>query len=220
MCFSSAPMQIIQATETTGLPGSGTFMGTGVSSTGLFNPAATGLGSTSGSYSILYTYTTTKGCRDTASSSVIVWKVTADAGPGLIVFEGNSVTINPVVTGDNLSFAWSPPTFLNSSTIKNPVTTPKNDITYKLTVTGNNSCSAADTVRVAVLKTPVIPNAFSPNNDGINDVWNIQYLSSYADASIEVYNRYGGWYTGQYDTISRGMEHIMESLCLLAFIIT
>jgi gliding motility-associated-like protein len=124
--------------------------------------------------------------------AVIVWKVTADAGPGLIVFEANSATINPVVTGDNLSFAWSPPTFLNSTTIKNPVTTPKNDITYKLTVTGNNSCSAADTVRVTVLKTPVIPNAFSPNNDGVNDVWNIQYLSSYADASIEVYNRYGG----------------------------
>jgi len=36
-----------------------------------------------------------------------------------------------------------------------------------------------------------IPNAFSPNNDGINDVWNIPALSSYADCSVQIFNRYG-----------------------------
>ena len=32
---------------------------------------------------------------------------------------------------------------------------------------------------------------FSPNNDGINDVWNIVGLSSYTDCMVEIYNRYG-----------------------------
>nr|MBA2744633.1 gliding motility-associated C-terminal domain-containing protein [Flavisolibacter sp.] len=38
---------------------------------------------------------------------------------------------------------------------------------------------------------PTIPNVFTPNKDGINDTWQIQYLESYPGAIIEVFNRYG-----------------------------
>jgi gliding motility-associated-like protein len=44
---------------------------------------------------------------------------------------------------------------------------------------------------VTVLKAPVIPNTFSPNNDGINDTWRIQHLESYPGALVQVYDRYG-----------------------------
>ncbi|CAN5341713.1 hypothetical protein BH09BAC6_BH09BAC6_23100 [soil metagenome] len=37
----------------------------------------------------------------------------------------------------------------------------------------------------------VIPNAFTPNGDGINDVWNIKSLSDYSQCNVFVYNRYG-----------------------------
>jgi gliding motility-associated-like protein len=36
-----------------------------------------------------------------------------------------------------------------------------------------------------------IPNAFTPNGDGVNDVWNIQELSSYPQCTVSVYSRYG-----------------------------
>jgi len=42
-----------------------------------------------------------------------------------------------------------------------------------------------------VYKNVVVPNAFSPNGDGINDVWQIRGLSSYPDAVLQVFNRYG-----------------------------
>ncbi|MFX8964974.1 gliding motility-associated C-terminal domain-containing protein, partial [Acinetobacter baumannii] len=42
-----------------------------------------------------------------------------------------------------------------------------------------------------VLKEPSIPNAFSPNGDGINDTWIIKYLESYPGATVDVFNRYG-----------------------------
>jgi len=36
-----------------------------------------------------------------------------------------------------------------------------------------------------------VPNAFSPNGDGINDTWEIRNLSAYPAGTIEIFNRYG-----------------------------
>jgi gliding motility-associated-like protein len=46
-------------------------------------------------------------------------------------------------------------------------------------------------VAVIILKSIKVPNAFSPNGDGINDSWKIQYLESYPGATVKVFNRYG-----------------------------
>jgi hypothetical protein len=69
---------------------------------------------------------------------------------------------------------------LNYDTLLKPISTPFADKLYTLTVTGNGGC-ANDTVRVRILLTPVIPNAFSPNGDGINDTWDITYLNNYVE---------------------------------------
>ena len=65
------------------------------------------------------------------------------------------------------------------------------DIIYKITVTSSDGCIASDAMKVTILKELKVPNAFSPNGDGINDTWNIQFLESYPGATIEVFNRYG-----------------------------
>ncbi len=36
-----------------------------------------------------------------------------------------------------------------------------------------------------------IPNAFSPNGDGINDVWKIGFIDKYPEAIVQVFNRWG-----------------------------
>ena len=62
---------------------------------------------------------------------------------------------------------------------------------YTLQVSSVEGCRASDEVLVKLLKQIKVPNAFSPNGDGINDTWVIQYLESYPDCTVDVYNRYG-----------------------------
>ena len=49
----------------------------------------------------------------------------------------------------------------------------------------------SDQVLIKVLKIPRIPNTFTPNGDGINDYWEIQYLKDYPNAKVQVFTRTG-----------------------------
>ncbi len=62
---------------------------------------------------------------------------------------------------------------------------------------GNSSYTAANpvsqllTVNQAITPPIIIPNVFTPNGDGINDVWNIKSLIDFPQCTVSVYNRYG-----------------------------
>lgn len=120
-----------------------------------------------------------------------------NAGDDKLVLEGEHVTMNATASGSGLTYAWTKDLIvttdlhLSSSTILNPVCTPVEDMYYTLTVTNNGGCPASDQVIVKVLKTPRIPNTFSPNGDGINDTWEIQYLKQYPFARVQVFTRTG-----------------------------
>jgi len=148
----------------------------------------------SGSFKIsLYAYNQ-QGCvSDTMVKTVTVHPYPKLVlGPNLKVLEFGMIPIKPkYVYGTALSYLWTPATDLSSDTAKVPICKPKTDITYQLTLTGIGNCSVSDTIFVKVLLAPVVPNVFSPNGDGINDTWRIQYLESYPGATIDVFNRYG-----------------------------
>jgi gliding motility-associated-like protein len=149
---------------------------------------------------------------DTAYKQVVIYpypKLTM--GPDLRMLQGGQITIKPAyIYGHGLQYLWTPASFLSSDTARNPIAMPDDDITYKLTVTGNGGCAVSDTIFIKVLKQPTVPNAFSPNGDGINDTWEIKYLDSYPGATIDVYDRYGlpvfhsDGYTVNWDGTSKG----------------
>jgi gliding motility-associated-like protein len=64
---------------------------------------------------------------------------------------------------------------------------------YKVTVTDANNCSVKDSVKIEPLNKSclIIPNAISPNNDNINDVWNIGRIELYPQMEIKIFNRWG-----------------------------
>ncbi|MES2329715.1 MAG: PKD domain-containing protein [Bacteroidota bacterium] len=166
-------------------------LGNGVSST-LQNPSHQY--NDSGFVDVSLYFTNADGClSDTAMKTLAIYpnpKLTLKHNE--LVLSGGTITITPqYVYGSQLQYLWTPATYLSSDTSVAPKCTPSDDITYKLTLTAQGGCSVSDTVFVKVLKGPEVPNVFTPNGDGINDTWKIRYLESYADATVEVYNRAG-----------------------------
>lgn len=189
VCNDAAPYQLTQAKEIWGiLSGTGQYSGTGVSANGTFNPRAAG----PGTHTLTYTFSADNGCSDIKTQTITVLSSpTVDAGRDQSILEGGEVQLMATATGNNLTYKWTPSAGLSRDDILQPIATPGQDITYKLTVTSDQGCIAIDDVFVQVLQNPEIPNTFTPNGDGINDEWNIKYLSSYPLATINVYNRYG-----------------------------
>ena len=68
---------------------------------------------------------------------------------------------------------------------------PQEDQTYLLTVRGRGNCISTDAMNMTVIRLPKPPNTFTPNGDGINDTWEIQYLDQYPDCQVEVYTSSG-----------------------------
>ena len=187
VCQEVPTVSLTQAQETTTIAGIGTFTGNGISGN-IFNPSLAGIGT----HVIKYTFVATNGCLDSASSSITVNPTpNANAGPDRTVLEGGTSTLLGSSTSSNVTYLWTPSTYLSSTTIPQPVTAAINDIDYTLTVTSDKNCKASDIVKVRVLKGPRVPNAFSPNGDGINDTWEIEFLDTYIGCTVEIFNIYG-----------------------------
>lgn len=187
ICQENPVATLNQAQETTGIPGVGVFSGPGIVGN-QFNPLSAGVGT----HTIRYTFTAANGCNTFKEQTVVVNPTpNANAGPDKTVLEGGNVTIDGATTSSNVTFLWTPNTMLSSNTIIRPVASPNDDITYNLKVTSDKGCVATDQVFIKVLKGPRVPNAFSPNGDGINDRWDIEFLDTYAGCIVEVFNIYG-----------------------------
>jgi gliding motility-associated-like protein len=187
VCIDAGTVQLA-ASELSGISGSGVYTGTAVSSSGLFNPATAG----PGTFTIDYIFTATNACADTISQTITVMASPTVTSEGdVTALQGGSVQLEVKAVGDSLTYLWSPAMGLSSTTVEDPFASPSSDITYTLTVTNNLGCSASAQVKVFVLQSPVIPNTFTPNGDGINDTWDIKYLDSYSDCTVQVFSRWG-----------------------------
>jgi gliding motility-associated-like protein len=172
--------------------GGGTYQwipATGLSSDIIANPVASPAITTD--YSVIVS--NQFACKDTAMVLVnVIEPPAADAGPDKWIIEGTSVKLLANATGQNISYSWSPALFINDPQALQPVVNPPRDTSYVLTVVSNDGCGiATDTMKLIVYKDIFIPSAFSPNNDGLNDVWNIPVLNVFPGFELTVFNRQG-----------------------------
>lgn len=147
-----------------------------------------------GNYQVNLKVSNTQGCTADVNKNIVVYlQPVIEAGPTFVVPVGTTVTFNAQANSPNLAFAWTSLTYgvVSNPSILRPSYIADQDGIFILTATGEGNCSATDTMAVKVLRPISIPNAFSPNGDGINDTWNIHNLGDYPMSVVEVFNRYG-----------------------------
>lgn len=89
------------------------------------------------------------------------------------------------------SYYWTPEGAVNPANILNPVVYPLVTTTYYLNVHSPEGCTARDSVTIHVTNA-MLPNAFSPNGDGLNDVFKLHIQDERVHLSdFSVYNRFG-----------------------------
>ncbi len=136
---------------------------------------------------------TSSSCRvfSNAVTITVNAKFTVDAGKDGYVLENSKFKIVAIAPA-NLIYKWSPAVNLDNASLLQPTFTAAETSTYKLEVTDPiTSCTAEDEVTIFVDPNIKIPDSFTPNGDGVNDLWEIQGLLGSIDVDISVFNRNG-----------------------------
>ena len=147
-----------------------------------------------------YAYSTENECgsfRDSIRVREISSGLGVSLGEDIHLIAGNTTVLSAYTnTGNTLRYQWSSATgdTLSCYYCPNPQIQPLENASFELVVTDSIGCTATDSVRVWVRQDiPVfVPNALSPDNNGIND-----RLFPYGAANINielfsVYDRWGG----------------------------
>jgi len=135
------------------------------------------------------------GCIFDTSIVIIEGKtLSIDLGPDLILDQGSPFSISAIVNvapNQIDSIIWYPSVCLNCFQLD---LIAEYDISYKVTAYSKNGCKAEDKIDIQVvpLRRVFIPNVFSPNGDGINDIFFISTGDEVKEiSSLQIYNRWG-----------------------------
>jgi gliding motility-associated-like protein len=205
--IDSVKVSTIPASDTTICPGSAALLSVFASGIGrdvsyLWSTSASTSSinaSPSGDHNYTVTATDSLGC--TGNVSVLVdtsnnashLNLQITAVPDSAAGPGDSVQLS-VPGGQLITFLWAPGKYLSDSTIQSPIAAPLIATDYCVTVTDDHNCTAEICKEIYVGIPPAeiaIPDAFSPDNDGKNDLYIIPAIDGTIIASVKIYDRWG-----------------------------
>jgi large repetitive protein len=116
-------------------------------------------------------------------------------GPDQILAAGATYQLNATFTnGPIRTWQWTPPNDLSCLNCGNPLLTAKKDVCYSVKATNIYGCQGSDTMCVKVFCESAqlfIPNAFTPDGDGVNDILMVRGVGVKLVKSFRIFNRWG-----------------------------
>ncbi|MEL6668311.1 MAG: gliding motility-associated C-terminal domain-containing protein, partial [Bacteroidota bacterium] len=136
--------------------------------------------------------------------------LTVDVGPDRSIRLGEEVTISPTISDPIVNFSWNPfPDNCLGDCLPAVFSPPTSDF-YIFTAEDELGCVATDSLFIEVRprRQIYIPNAFSPNNDGVNDAFAPIVISPNVSRILrfDVFDRWGGQVYSQTDWLPRGIS--------------
>ncbi len=131
-----------------------------------------------------------QGCfSDTLTLDLDVVTTAVQAGPDQYALPNQPVQLG---ASGAPNYLWTPSTGLSNPTLPNPVVNIRTTQTYVVTGSTTIGCETIDSVTVFIVENELIqlPNAFSPNGDGLNDLFRLPLTVTKLNA-FSVYNRFG-----------------------------
>jgi gliding motility-associated-like protein len=167
----------------------------GVSVSGATNPTFTSSTLRDGQVVTLIV-TTPSACGPLTATSnpvrvTVIQNVDVEAGPDKTIVEGESIDLEGTANG-SYPVIWTPTqtlTFPAGNPLR-PQAAPLVTTTYTLSAKVGD-CTDESKVTVTVLPRVRIPNAFSPNGDGLDDTWEIDRIAEYPNSRVIIFNRWG-----------------------------
>ncbi len=133
-------------------------------------------------------------CPNIADSSIRIIAVEASTA-GVRYPRVDAVINNPTplqARTFGVAYSWSPATALSNATIANPTVRIKTETDYSVQITAASGCTTIDNVLVRAFDVNLyVPNVFSPNGDGVNDVLYVNLINIKQLKFYRIYDRWG-----------------------------
>ena len=148
---------------------------------------------TEGLYNVKLKLITGTNCLDDSMAlQVDVKKISVNVTPAAqTMIIGQPVFLSTDEPAD--AYQWSPGKWLSDSATRSPVATPLNDIVYRLRASNTEGCIGEDSVVIKVIQYNdiYIPTAFTPDNNGRNDILRPHFGVKYELKEFSIFNRWG-----------------------------
>jgi len=88
-------------------------------------------------------------------------------------------------------YYWQPSRWLSSDTLANPLANPQAPIIYQVIGTNEYGCTDSAEVTIKINEDLFVPNAFTPNGDGVNDRFRVENIGYQGIEAFHIFNRWG-----------------------------
>lgn len=108
------------------------------------------------------------------------------------VTAGTKTTLTALVDNPNVSYNWTPIGYLTNSNSFHPETIPLNNTTsFSIKVTSHEGCTSMASLKIEILIPLLMPTSFTPNSDGLNDLYRIPAGTRFTLGEFSIYDRWG-----------------------------